>query len=93
MLCLNLLTSNIIINNNLQLENGYTFHDYNVKLNDVIQLMVKNQPEVAENEKKVDKGTPTKDNISNDKSKNELKTYAGKIYIIFIYTSDIYNLY
>lgn len=28
-----------------QLENGYTFHDYNIKLNDVIQLMVKVQPE------------------------------------------------
>lgn len=29
----------------LQLENGYTFHDYNIKLNDVIQLMVQAQPE------------------------------------------------
>ncbi|CAG4983934.1 unnamed protein product [Parnassius apollo] len=26
------------------LEDGYTFHDYNIKLNDVIQLMVKLQP-------------------------------------------------
>lgn len=30
---------------NFQLENGYTFHDYNIKLNDVIQLMVKLQPD------------------------------------------------
>ncbi|XP_026756776.2 E3 ubiquitin-protein ligase UHRF1-like [Galleria mellonella] len=26
------------------LENGYTFHDYNIKINDVIQLMVRTQP-------------------------------------------------
>ncbi|CAB3258852.1 unnamed protein product [Arctia plantaginis] len=35
------------------LENGYTFHDYNIKLNDVIQLMVRAQPEDSSKEKTI----------------------------------------
>lgn len=39
------------------LENGYTFHDYNIKLNDVIQLMVKAQPDDIPVEEKQPKDT------------------------------------
>ncbi|XP_013184973.1 E3 ubiquitin-protein ligase UHRF1 [Amyelois transitella] len=48
------------------LENGYTFHDYNIKLNDVIQLMVKVQPQeslekpVVEKAKEENDEDPTK---------------------------------
>ncbi|CAH1647903.1 unnamed protein product [Spodoptera littoralis] len=45
------------------LENGYTFHDYNIKLNDVIQLMVRAQPE-DNPKKKTDTKTDTT-NVSN----------------------------
>lgn len=47
------------------LDNGYTFHDYNIKLNDVIQLMVKAQPEVSPKENK----TVEKEKELNDKEK------------------------
>ncbi|KAL4717783.1 hypothetical protein ACJJTC_000932 [Scirpophaga incertulas] len=48
------------------LENGYTFHDYNIKLNDVIQLMVKSQ--VIETA-----------SIQNIKTKNDLDDYNPNI--------------
>ncbi|XP_068626889.1 E3 ubiquitin-protein ligase UHRF1-like [Battus philenor] len=49
------------------LENGYTFHDYNIKLNDVIQLMVKLQPtDSTEKESKTDIVAVTKENTYED---------------------------
>ncbi|XP_072931393.1 E3 ubiquitin-protein ligase UHRF1-like [Epargyreus clarus] len=57
------------------LENGYTFHDYNIKLNDVIQLIVKVQPddgtttdkvpEISE-EKKVEDDSDNKEKMYTD---------------------------
>lgn len=59
-----------------QLENGYTFHDYNIKLNDVIQLMVRAQPE----------DSPKRKSVSNDKE-NTVDTketnYKGTIFSLF----------
>ncbi|XP_049885091.1 E3 ubiquitin-protein ligase UHRF1-like [Pectinophora gossypiella] len=56
------------------LEDGYTFHDYNIKLNDVIQLMVRAQPENTSVEE-----TKTSDNQSEDKdSPNEGKKIEYK---------------
>ncbi|KAH9643541.1 hypothetical protein HF086_016748 [Spodoptera exigua] len=43
------------------LENGYTFHDYNIKLNDVIQLMVRAQPEDSPKKKTETKTEDIKD--------------------------------
>ncbi|CAH0703679.1 unnamed protein product [Spodoptera exigua] len=43
------------------LENGYTFHDYNIKLNDVIQLMVRAQPEDSPKKKTDTKTEDIKD--------------------------------
>ncbi|XP_041987386.1 E3 ubiquitin-protein ligase UHRF1-like [Aricia agestis] len=43
------------------LENGYTFHDYNIKLNDVIQLMVVQAVEESQDEKEIKKECVEKD--------------------------------
>ncbi|XP_063392583.1 E3 ubiquitin-protein ligase UHRF1-like [Cydia fagiglandana] len=46
------------------LDDGYTFHDYNIKLNDVIQLMVCSQPEAtAEVKKEAEPKTESKEDI------------------------------
>ncbi|XP_048006035.1 E3 ubiquitin-protein ligase UHRF1-like [Leguminivora glycinivorella] len=46
------------------LDDGYTFHDYNIKLNDVIQLMVCSQPEAAaEVKQEAETKTEPKDEI------------------------------
>lgn len=65
-----------------QLENGYTFHDYNIKLNDVIQLMVKVQPD---EEPKKDKSDSKKNEEKVDSKKDEDKIdYKGKINFLLV---------
>ncbi|CAG9782394.1 unnamed protein product [Diatraea saccharalis] len=56
------------------LENGYTFHDYNIKLNDVIQLMVKMQPDTGSDTEKPE----SKKSEDNDKENNESKEIIYK---------------
>ncbi|XP_014357936.2 E3 ubiquitin-protein ligase UHRF1 [Papilio machaon] len=52
------------------LEDGYTFHDYNIKLNDVIQLMIKVQPvDSTETE------TQKVNHEQNNKTKSNSKVY------------------
>ncbi|XP_011568402.3 E3 ubiquitin-protein ligase UHRF1 [Plutella xylostella] len=48
------------------LENGYTFHDYNIKLNDVIQLMVRAEPIEEPTHKSKDKKQNDKKNKKDD---------------------------
>lgn len=63
----------------MQLENGYTFYDYNIKLNDVIQLMITKEPEVTEKKEKSDNETQSKNNVLNDKQETDQINYIGKI--------------
>ncbi|XP_075990910.1 E3 ubiquitin-protein ligase UHRF1-like [Anticarsia gemmatalis] len=64
------------------LENGYTFHDYNIKLNDVIQLMVKSQPDDSPKEKtKNSNGTDEKENGAGNKEK-EYKDAESTLYAV-----------
>lgn len=67
-----------------QLENGYTFHDYNIKLNDVIQLMVKAQPEDSpkENRKAEEKTNEDSNKTLDDKEKDYKGLYLYNILCI-----------
>lgn len=63
----------------LQLEDGYTFHDYNIKLNDVIQLMARIQAEETENKEKED--LIKKSSSCKDVSESKIEIiYKGIIY-------------
>ncbi|XP_053623803.1 E3 ubiquitin-protein ligase UHRF1-like [Plodia interpunctella] len=55
------------------LENGYTFHDYNIKLNDVIQLMVRAEPEESSDKPEFEK-------VKNDQGEDSPKTQEKAIY-------------
>ncbi|KAM3968509.1 E3 ubiquitin-protein ligase UHRF1 [Aphomia sociella] len=55
------------------LENGYTFHDYNIKINDVIQLMVRTQPQ---DPTETPKKETTKDNEENSDEKQSKVNYT-----------------
>lgn len=48
------------------MENGYTFHDYNIKLNDVIQLMVRAEPIEEPTHKSKEKKQNDKKNKKDD---------------------------
>ncbi|KAG6459380.1 hypothetical protein O3G_MSEX011347 [Manduca sexta] len=54
------------------LENGYTFHDYNIKLNDVIQLMVKIQPDNSPDRKSSATSNNKDKEIDSDLEKKEV---------------------
>ncbi|KAJ8737282.1 hypothetical protein PYW07_000553 [Mythimna separata] len=63
------------------LENGYTFHDYNIKLNDVIQLMVRAQPEDSPKKKTDAKTEDTKQEADVSSGKNvEYKDAESTLY-------------
>lgn len=63
----------LIVSVLFQLENGYTFHDYNIKLNDVIQLMVRVQ---ASPEKET---TEAKASEADKKHENKEEEYQGTV--------------
>ncbi|XP_063837600.1 E3 ubiquitin-protein ligase UHRF1-like [Ostrinia nubilalis] len=65
------------------LENGYTFHDYNIKLNDVIQLMVKVQAEDVPKKEKTDSEKSEKNvDSEKDKDKIEYKDAESSLYAV-----------
>lgn len=59
------------------LENGYTFHDYNIKLNDVIQLMVKINTDSPK--KSLTKSTAD-DKTDSDNNKNHEQESSDAVY-------------
>lgn len=62
---------------NFQLENGYTFHDYNIKLNDVIQLMVKLQPD-DDDKKEISNGNKVTTEENGENKEDDKKViYTG----------------
>ncbi|XP_021188039.3 E3 ubiquitin-protein ligase UHRF1 [Helicoverpa armigera] len=62
------------------LENGYTFHDYNIKLNDVIQLMVRAQPEDSPKEKKSPKTEDSKQTEQSSEKPEEYQDASSTLY-------------
>ncbi|CAH2985650.1 unnamed protein product [Chilo suppressalis] len=63
------------------LENGYTFHDYNIKLNDVIQLMVKIQPDAGSDNEKSE--TKKNEHVDKEKTENEKIIYTDSVSTLY----------